>query len=147
VATVVGDPVQATDRAWVVPARLGALAVAGTAALAVGNPDATHVPLCPLKAATGLDCPLCGGLRAVHALTRFRLGEALDHNALFTLSVPFLIVGWVVWMHDAATRGRDGRIGPRRSAPTWAFPALVAVLVAFGVARNLPGLAWLGSSA
>jgi hypothetical protein len=147
VATTIGDRVQRPEPAWAAPARVGAIAVAGTALLAVGNPNTTHVPLCPLKATTGLDCPLCGGLRAVHALTRLRIGEALDHNVLFTLSAPLLIVGWLLWFHDTATRDRDGRAGPMRAAPRWLMPTVIALFLTFGVVRNLPALHWLGSSA
>ena len=75
---------------WSGPVVVGALAVAGTALLAAVDPSARDVPLCPLKAITGLDCPFCGSLRAVHALAHLDLATALDHNVLFTLSVPFL---------------------------------------------------------
>lgn len=40
---------------------------------------------CPVKALTGLDCPGCGGQRAVHALLHFRVREAFAYN-------PFLVV-------------------------------------------------------
>ncbi len=48
-------------------------------------------PICMLKATTGYDCVGCGGQRAVHELLHFRLMSALDHNALFVLSIPLLI--------------------------------------------------------
>ncbi|MCU1356667.1 MAG: hypothetical protein JWM89_2085 [Acidimicrobiales bacterium] len=128
--------------AWHRPVALGAAAAAGTALLAIGNPDTTHVPLCPLKAITGLDCPFCGSLRAVHSLTRLRVGEALDHNLVFTVAVPFVVVGWLLWLRRTVA----GRPAPA-PAPRWATTVAVAVLVAFGIARNLPAFAWLGSTA
>lgn len=135
-------PGQAARPAWREPALLGGLAAAGTALLAVVDPNTTHVPLCPLKAITGLDCPFCGSLRAVHALTRFDLGAAADHNLLFTVSVPFLVVGWAVWM-GRAVREPDA---PRRRHARLDL-ALLLIALAFGVIRNLPAFAWLGSGA
>lgn len=40
---------------------------------------------CPVKALTGLDCPGCGGQRAIHALLHLRFKEAIGYN-------PFLII-------------------------------------------------------
>lgn len=137
-------PVQArAEPPWRAPVTLGAAAVAGTALLAVTDPTTTHVPLCPLNAVTGLDCPLCGGLRAVHSLTRADLGAALDHNVLFTVSVPALVLVWAVWL--ARSLGRP--VAPGRHLPAWTTTVVVVVLVVFGVLRNLPGLGWLGSGA
>lgn len=129
---------------WSGPVAVAAAVLAGTAVLAVVNPNTTHVPLCPLKAATGLDCPFCGSLRAVHSLTRADVVGAADHNLLFTLSVPFLIAGWA-WWFARTVRGPDpasARLVPARSAVI----AFWAVVVVFGVVRNLPAFSWLGST-
>lgn len=128
--------------AWREPVTVGAVVAAATGALAVGNPNTTHVPLCPFRAVTGLDCPFCGSLRAVHALTHLHLGEALSHNLLFTASVPFLVVAWATWLHRSIA-GRGGR----PTLPRWGVVALLVVVAAFGVVRNVPAFGWLGSSA
>ncbi|MBA3282590.1 MAG: DUF2752 domain-containing protein, partial [Acidimicrobiia bacterium] len=128
---------------WTAPVTTGVAALAGTVVLAVGNPNTTHVPLCALKAVTGLDCPLCGSLRAVHSLTRADLATALDHNVLFTVSVPFLVLGWTLWL----SRSLGRPLVPDRPLPRLAKPALLAVALAFAVIRNLPAFAWLGSGA
>src|SRR6266513_4699752 len=47
-------------------------------------------PRCPLHAMTGLHCPGCGSLRAVHSLLHGDIGAALHFNALLILSLPFL---------------------------------------------------------
>ncbi len=131
---------------WREPATIGVVAAGATALLAVGNPNTTHIPLCPLKALTGLDCPFCGSLRAVHSLTHLRLGEALDHNLIFTVAAPFLVAAWVVWLtRSIRGTGPDGRAKPE--LPRWAMAALVVVVAAFGVARNVPAFHWLGSTA
>lgn len=130
-------------RPWTAPATTGALAVVGTILLGVGNPNTTHIPLCPLKGATGLDCPFCGGLRAVHSLTRADVIGALDHNLLFTVSAPALVVCWAVWF--ARSLGRPVAAG--RALPPLTMPILLIVAIVFGVVRNLPAFAWLGSGA
>lgn len=123
------------------PVTVGAVALAGVAALALVDADETAIPLCPLKAITGLDCPMCGGLRAVSALTRLDVAKAMDHNVLFTLSVPLLLLGWAAWFWSST------RSEPRWQPPSWAMPALLGVLLAFAVARNLPFYPWLASEA
>mgnify|MGYP000853432348 FL=1 len=82
--------------------------------------------LCPLHAATGLWCPLCGLTRGAFRLVTADPVAALRYNALIVV-VP-LLVWWAV-----AGRRRPGA----------AMGALVVLLVAFTVVRNLPGAAWL----
>lgn len=87
--------------------------------------------MCPLNAATGLYCPGCGTLRALHQLLHGQLGRSLAFNPLTVLAVPFVLYHFAIWALPA--------LGWRRIAPggrtTW---ALLAVVVAFGVLRNLP---------
>ncbi len=121
--------------------------VAAVAVLHVRDP---HRPasygVCPFLAVTGWDCPLCGGLRATNSLSNADLGAALDHNALFTASVPLLLTAWVLWLLRAAGIATWPRpLPPRvRAAAPW---AAVTVLVVFWVVRNLPGLEVLRSVA
>ncbi|GAA1983256.1 DUF2752 domain-containing protein [Kitasatospora viridis] len=115
-------------------AALGALALP-TAYVATVDPNsAGHYPTCPFLRATGWWCPGCGGLRCVHALTRGELTTAAHDNLLAV--VLFAIVGvlWVRWVFAALTGGRPPRVefGPARAT------ALVLLLVAFTVLRNLP---------
>lgn len=128
---------------WRAPAALGGAALVGTAVVVAVDPTTTHVPLCPLAFATGLDCPLCGSLRAVYSLATGDPVAALDHNALVTVAIPFAVVAWVLWLLRALGRlVLATRRWPRRSGVVVAVVALV-----FFVARNLPALAWLGSGA
>lgn len=130
------------------PATVGAVALAGTALLATVDPSTSGIPLCPLHALTGLDCPFCGSLRAVHALTRLDIVAALDHNVVFTLAVPLLVLGWLRWMWRAtrpASGVVDAPIGP--GVPRWLGTGAVVFLVVFASARNLAPLAWLASEA
>lgn len=96
--------------------------------------------LCPFKAITGWNCPLCGGLRAVNDLGHGRIVEAAHSNLVFVGSIPLLVALWVLWMRRDWT-GSPTRIHPR-TARVAAF-AVVVVLVAFTAYRNTPwGSAW-----
>lgn len=110
--------------------------------MAVVNPETTHVPLCPLKALTGLDCPLCGSLRAVHSLTRADVVGAAGHNLVFVVAVPLAVAMWCAWLRRCATD--DPRPAP--ALPPWVFPVLLVVLAAFTVVRNLAIGHWLAST-
>jgi hypothetical protein len=117
--------------------------LAGTATalgvLAVGNPEQPgHYPVCPFHAMTGLWCPGCGSLRALHALTHGDLATAVQRNVLAVAVLPFLVGAWVAWFGRALGRPRTTRVAP--PAALW---GLLGLIVAFGVARNLPGGAWL----
>ena len=108
--------------------------------------DPTGGPrLCPFKAMTGLDCPLCGATRAAHQLFRGNVIGALDFNAVFVLAAPVLI-----WIAVAVLRqglgDRTVRI-PHVNRPT--VITLVTAILVFTVVRNL-GVApfnWLSSTA
>ncbi|MCC8034887.1 MAG: DUF2752 domain-containing protein [Rikenellaceae bacterium] len=49
-----------------------------------------YFPKCPLKLATGLDCPGCGSQRAVHNLLHLRVGKAFIENPLFVVAIPYI---------------------------------------------------------
>lgn len=121
---------------WVAGGVVAALA-GGTLLLYFFDPvTAGFFPVCPLHATTGLDCPGCGTLRAVHALTHGHLAAAWHFNAFFVLMLP--VAAWLGmregkrWLAGAPDAGMI-----RRPAFVWA--AGVAV-IAWGVARNLPGI-------
>lgn len=137
-----GPPPPEPIPAWQAPARLGAAAVAGTLLLGAVDPSTHHVPLCPLAALTGLDCPACGSLRAVHDLAHLDLAGAFGHNALFVVLAPFLVLAWAAWM--ARSLGYPA-LGTRRW-PRHTGWALLVVGAVFAVARNLPAFASLGSA-
>jgi hypothetical protein len=97
-----------------------------------------HRPLswgvCPLYAMTGLYCPLCGGLRATSDLVRGDLTGAVAMNPLWVLLAGPLTVVWADWL---VRRWRDR---PARAVPAAVGWATLAVVLGFGVARNLPVL-------
>jgi Protein of unknown function (DUF2752) len=93
-----------------------------------------HYPTCPFLALTGLYCPGCGTLRAVHALAHLDLTGAASKNVLFLAMLPVMAALWLGWLRRSVT-GRS-----RWVAPPWTIYLLFAVILAFGVLRNLPGL-------
>lgn len=134
------QPVRA---AWRQPAQLGVIGAAAVAYTGLIDPNRSHAfPFCPLKLITGLDCPLCGSLRATHSLVHGHLGSAAGHNLLFVLAVPVVVFAWATWMASAA-----GWPVRRWRMPTRAWWALAVLAGVFMVVRNLPGppLHWLAS--
>lgn len=107
--------------------RLAGAALAAAAALWLFDPNTHRVPLCPLHALTGLWCPFCGSTRAGHALLHADPVTALHDNALVVSALPVLALLWWRW-----SRSADSRPLPRP-----VFWAGVAVVLAFGVIRNL----------
>ena len=121
------------------PLGVAALAVAAVGVVAVVDPnEAGHYPTCPFLALTGLWCPGCGSLRAVHALAHGDLGTALGLNVLTVLAIGPLVVMWVQWLRRASTGATRTTVAPA----SWLW-VLAVVVVAFGVLRNLPAFSWL----
>jgi hypothetical protein len=97
-------------------------------------------PRCHFHVVTGLACPGCGGLRALHALLHGELAVALRLNALVVAGPPAVLVLAGVWF---VRRRRD----PTARFPLsvgWAAWAAVVVVVLFGLLRNLPAAAQAG---
>ncbi len=129
-------------RPYAAPVMAGGLMAAGCVALALVDP-AGGPPICPFKAMTGLDCPGCGGTRAVHQLLNGQLMAALDLNVLAVLVLPLL--AWAAFV--SLTRGFGGPRWPMlRVSRGWLVGALV-VVIAFATLRNLSvqPFSWLGT--
>jgi len=114
------------------------IAGVGAAAAAVlfwFDPSRFHFyPLCVFHAVTGLLCPGCGSLRALHQLLRGHLTAAFHLNPLLVLCLPFFL--WY-GATRAVRRLKGGPAGPPVRA-IWFWLFLASALV-FGVLRNLPG--------
>jgi hypothetical protein len=105
-----------------------------TTAVAVVDPNEPgRYPTCPVLAVTGLFCPGCGALRALHALAHGDVATAVGLNALMVLAAVALVVGWGTWV----ARRWQGRPRVRVTPAPALYGLLVAVLV-FTVLRNLP---------
>ncbi|WP_347405061.1 DUF2752 domain-containing protein [Micromonospora sp. WMMD1082] len=122
---------------WVVP-----LAAVGCVAAGIGYtllsdptrsaPDA--LPTCLLKLTTGLDCPGCGGTRALWYVLHADLPAAARHHFFFVFALPFLAYFFVAWAGQQAFGWRlpELRIGPRL------IGGFMAAWLAFSVVRNFP---------
>jgi hypothetical protein len=114
-------------------ATLAGIAAAFTYVGLVDPNETGHYPICPLYGVTGVYCPGCGGLRSAHAVAHGDLATAFGDNALAVVGYAVFAVVWVVWVVRAA---RNLPVGiTMRPLWWWSFGALVVV---FGVARNLP---------
>ncbi|QKZ12487.1 DUF2752 domain-containing protein [Spirosoma sp. KUDC1026] len=65
---------------------------------------ATFFPPCPFRLLTGLPCPGCGSQRCLHQLLHGHVDEAFALNPLLVLSLPYLLVGFVVEYSSLRTR-------------------------------------------
>lgn len=124
------------------PLAAGAAAIAAAAALHVRDP---HVGgswgYCPTLLLTGLDCPLCGGLRAVNDLTHLDLVGAASSNLLLVAALPVVLA---LWMRRLVAGWRGGAAPRPTAVPRSLWIAGLLVVVVFTVVRNLPG-SWLAA--
>jgi hypothetical protein len=133
-ARVVPGSSEGTTRAALrrAPFTVAAAIIAAFVADLALDPTHNHVPLCPLHAMTGLNCPFCGSLRAAYSIGHGRVSAALHDNVLFVAALPVLFVYWIDWV----IRSRRGH--ETRKVPRSAVIALTALAIAFAVVRNLP---------
>lgn len=116
---------------------LGAMAV-GVALFVFDPARQRFFPVCLFHAVTGLNCPGCGGTRAVHHLLHGELAAALRCNALVVLALPVgaLTALWCA-LRPSARRAGAPRLG------LWLPWLLLGLAAVFAVVRNLPAGAWL----
>ncbi len=136
---VAGLPAQRRAR-MTAPALWAIGVLAAVVLLHVRDPhESGSYAYCPWLLLTGMPCPGCGGLRAVHDLTNVDLAAAVSSNLLVVALIPVAVLLWYGWAR-ARWRGRSF------TSPLFSAPALVSLLllvVAFGVLRNVEATAWL----
>ena len=99
------------------------------------------MPKCPFRLLTGLDCPACGGQRALHSLLHGNFIRAILYNPFALYSIPyFLSVAYTTFSRDrVAQRLRpivQGRV---------AVMIYVVLFCLWWVVRNTP--LWLDAAA
>lgn len=127
------QPADARARAVAGMLLLGA--IAGLLLIAMKDPR-THGlgVLCPSRRFLGIYCPGCGATRATYDLVHGDFARAFRNNPLFViLGAPLVAVfigslGWTVI--------RAERIALR--VPHWIALGTIVLLIAYGVARNIP---------
>ncbi|MGW4499610.1 DUF2752 domain-containing protein [Micromonospora sp. NPDC004336] len=122
---------------WAVPlAALGCVA-AGIGYALLSDPTRSApdaAPTCLLKLTTGLDCPGCGGTRALWYVLHGDLPAAARHHFLFVFALPFLAYLFVAWAGKQAFGWRL----PELRVSSRAIGVFLAAWLAFSVLRNLP---------
>nr|WP_245724921.1 DUF2752 domain-containing protein [Micromonospora citrea] len=122
---------------WAVPlAALGCVA-AGIGYALLSDPTRSApdaAPTCLLKLTTGLDCPGCGGTRALWYVLHADLPAAARHHFLFVFALPFLAYFFVAW----AGRQAFGWKLPELRLSSKALGGFLVAWLAFSVLRNLP---------
>lgn len=114
---------------------LTTFAAAGLVMLRIFDPATSGVfPPCPLHYLTGLYCPGCGSLRALHALMHGNVQQAWAMNPLTILFLPYLIYG----LASEAVRLWRGRGLPLPLLSPALIRTVFAVIVLFGIVRNIP---------
>ncbi|MCI8624252.1 MAG: DUF2752 domain-containing protein [Provencibacterium sp.] len=94
---------------------------------------------CPIHSLTGLYCPSCGVSRMCLHLLQGEWAEAFRSNPALFLLLP-VFAGLFGWIELRYWRTGCRRLTKAQSAAAW---GLVAVLVLFGILRNLPSFAAL----
>jgi Protein of unknown function (DUF2752) len=97
------------------------------------NSATNPYPRCLLKAATGIDCPGCGGTRALYSLLHGDVAGAADHNI-----IVFLVSPLVLYLAVRFALDQFGVRLPALRARPWMGWAAIVFLVVFSVVRNLP---------
>ncbi|WP_433134204.1 DUF2752 domain-containing protein [Micromonospora sp. CA-240977] len=122
---------------WAVPlAAVGCVAAGMGYALLSDPADAAPdaAPTCLLKLTTGLDCPGCGGTRALWYVLHGDLPAAARHHFLFVFALPFLAYLFVAWAGNQAFGWRL----PELRISSKVIVGFLGVWLAFSVLRNLP---------
>ena len=98
--------------------------------------------VCPFRAVTGWDCPLCGGTRMGSALLHGDVATAFAFNPVALIGIAFLGVIGVLWVVEAVggpvVRPPAGvRQRLRSTTPTQRLVVFFAFGVLYTVLRNL----------
>ena len=102
--------------------------------LLIFNPASSGIfPPCPFHRLTGLYCPGCGSLRAVHQLLHGNLSSAFRLNPLLVLFL-ILLAFWFTFCGVLAVRKRPLPMG---TIPSYGIWLILLIIVLFWILRNI----------
>lgn len=91
---------------------------------------------CTVLYLTGLQCPGCGGQRALHYLLHGEIMMALRYNVLFVIGLPFLIYLYYLVLQMYVLKNE--KYLNRTIFSTRFVYIFLAILLIFFVLRNIP---------
>ena len=121
-------------RRWQLAALVLAASFGLSALLLIDPANSSFFPPCPFHALTGLHCPGCGTLRALHQLLEGNLRTAFLLNPLMVSFLPLIAYGFL----SALVRALSGRNVPGVFVPAVWIWTLLGVIILFWIARNIP---------
>jgi lipoprotein signal peptidase len=99
------------------------------------NPASSELyPPSPFRVLTGLYCPGCGTLRALHQLLHGQLITAFGLNPLMLISLPFLIGSYLNYGVEAI----KGKSSWQIFIPAKLIWFILQLIIAYWVVRNIP---------
>lgn len=108
--------------------------IAAMVVLFIFDPSRVPIyPVCWFHRLTGLNCPGCGCLRAMHQLLHGNIQAALHLNAMLVLSVPLS-----AWLGFRLLQKRIQSSPEPVLRPAWLW-VYVGMWLVFGILRDLPG--------
>lgn len=101
--------------------------------------DQSYFPRCQFHSITGLHCPGCGLTRSLHSALNGNIEQAITYNILAPIFFPIVLISMLrsLWSW-CWNRKLPAATKPR---PLWMryIPiALAALLIVFGILRNIP---------
>ena len=114
------------------------VAVIGFAYLLIHELTGFSVP-CPVNLVTGLYCPGCGVSRMFFCLFRMDIAGAFSSNCVIFCLLPIAAIAAVFHAYRYIRYGRGGLY----KAETVALYVIIAILILFGIARNIWHADWL----
>ena len=122
-------------RKWLLAAALASATSAAVVLFVFDPARSSFYPVCPWHELFGWSCPGCGTLRALHQLTHGHLAAAWRFNPLAVALLPAAF--WLV-ARELAWQLRGQKWPGLITRPFFAW-ALLALVLVFGIVRNLPG--------
>lgn len=102
------------------------------------NPAVTAMyPPCPFLYLTGLYCPGCGSLRAIHHLLHGNLLHSLAFNPLLLATIAFIpYLGYKVYRNQKVPA--DSTRSAARALSPQVYRVVLGIILIFWVLRNIP---------